>query len=161
MQHLTSLTRLVLLDPDVLRQQLDGEAFVHTPARPAVPVGLSQLSKLQVLSFAMCRPQLHVQDLPASLSALHLDLASGAGDTQSAATNEGCQHCSACAAHGVHCYAQMRLQLSQGSRSMHLHAWCHVKPHDSFMTVIMYKLTEGCYVPCWSEKACHTSCCTP
>lgn len=77
MQHMTSLTRLVLLDPDVLRQQLDGEAFVHTPQKAAVPVGLHQLSKLQVLSFAMCSPLLNVPDLPPSLAALHLDLASG------------------------------------------------------------------------------------
>lgn len=77
MQQMTSLTRLVLLDPDVLRQQLDGEAFVHTPQKAAVPVGLHQLSKLQVLSFAMCSPLLNAADLPPSLAALHLDLASG------------------------------------------------------------------------------------
>lgn len=77
MQQLTSLTRLVLIDPDVLRQQLDGEAFVHTPLKAAVPVGLHQLTKLQVLSVAMRSPLLDVSDLPHSLVALHLDFSSG------------------------------------------------------------------------------------
>lgn len=79
MQQLTSLTRLVLIDPDVLRQQLDGEAFVHTPQKAAVPVGLHQLSKLQVLSVAMSSPLLDVTDLPHALAALHLDFSSGEG----------------------------------------------------------------------------------
>lgn len=78
MQQLTSLTRLVLVDPDVLRQQLDGEAFVHTPLKAAVPVGLQQLSRLAVLSVAMRSPVLDVAALPPSLAALHLDFSSGA-----------------------------------------------------------------------------------
>lgn len=77
MQQLTSLTRLVLVDPDVLRQQLDGEAFVHTPLKAAVPVGLQQLSRLAVLSVAMRSPLLDVAALPPSLAALHLDFSSG------------------------------------------------------------------------------------
>jgi hypothetical protein len=82
MQQLTSLTRLVLIDPDVLRQQLDGEAFVQTPQKAAVPVGLHQLSKLRVLSVAMSSPLLDVAELPHSLAALHLDFSSGVGGEQ-------------------------------------------------------------------------------
>lgn len=77
MQQLNNLTRLVLLDPVVLRQQLDGEAWAHTPPKPAVPVPLHQLHKLQVLSVAMASPLLDVPGLPGSLRALHLDLSSG------------------------------------------------------------------------------------
>lgn len=79
MQQLSSVTRLVLIDPEVLRCQLDGEAFTHTPFKPAVPVELGQLQKLQVLSVAISSPALlDVPRLPSSLRALHLDLASGA-----------------------------------------------------------------------------------
>jgi len=77
MHQLTCLTRLVLLDPVVLRQQLDGEAWVHTPPKLAVPVPLRQLTRLQVLSIAMSSPLLDMCGLPTSLVALHLDLASG------------------------------------------------------------------------------------
>jgi hypothetical protein len=94
MQQLTSLTRLVLIDPDVLRQQLDGEAFVHTPQKAAVPVGLHQLSKLQVLSVAMSSPLLDVAELPQSLAALHLDFSSGVWGQRSCAKVAGGARCS-------------------------------------------------------------------
>lgn len=81
LQHtLTSLTRLVVLDPVVHRQmhQHEREAWVPLkPRRHAIPASLQQRSKLAVLSIAMSSPLLDVHSLPASLQALHLELASG------------------------------------------------------------------------------------
>jgi hypothetical protein len=90
---LTHVTRLVLLDPAVVRQQQEADAWLKSKgarARPAVANLLQDSCRyLAVLTIAMSSPLLDVAHLPSTLQALHLELASGYSGQQLSSLCEG------------------------------------------------------------------------